>query len=305
MDTQDDLPNCTRKREGDSSYVSTENSVYLCINESWRYLGEVADNEDVLPNCTENRNGERAFLVDDHVTLLCSGNKWSPYDIYKGIEPEEVRISSSSSENSLLMDSRDGQTYKTVKMGDQWWMAENLNYALLQPTEDLDSSSFCQRDSLEYCDIFGRLYLKSAAMDSAGTWSDGGLKCGYYSDCSPKEPVRGVCPEGWHLPNDDEWEALFAVVGDSSLVPLALKSSTLWDKIDGGVDAFGFAVLPAGCRRGLGDYYSIGYSTSYWSATEDSRASSKTIDFFRNEGYDYMHRGYKNYAHPVRCVMDS
>ena len=203
-----------------------------------------------------------------------------------------------------LLDERDGQTYKTVKMGNQWWMAENLNYALLQPTEDLDSSSFCQRDSLKYCEIFGRLYLKSAAMDSAGTWSDGGLKCGYYSDCSPKEPVRGVCPEGWHLPNDDEWEALFAVVGDSSLVPLALKSSTLWDKIEGGVDAFGFAVLPAGCRRGLGDYYSIGYSTGYWSATEDSRSSSKTIDFFRNEGYDYMTREYKNYAHPVRCVKD-
>ena len=203
-----------------------------------------------------------------------------------------------------LLDERDGQTYKTVKMGDQWWMAENLNYAVLQATEDLDSSSFCQRDSLKYCEIFGRLYLKSAAMDSAGTWSDGGLKCGYYSDCSPKEPVRGVCPEGWHLPNDDEWEALFAVVGDSSLVPLALKSSTLWDKIEGGVDAFGFAVLPAGCRRGLGDYYSIGYSTGYWSATEDSRSSSKTIDFFRNEGYDYMTREYKNYAHPVRCVKD-
>ena len=204
-----------------------------------------------------------------------------------------------------LLDERDGQTYKTVKMGDQWWMAENLNYALLQPTENLDSSSFCQRDSLEYCDIFGRLYLKSAAMDSAGTWSDGGLGCGYQIGCSPKEPVRGVCPEGWHLPNDDEWEALFAVVGDSSLVPLALKSTTLWSKIEGGMDVFGFAVLPAGCRRGIGDYYSIGYSTSYWSASEEGSATSRTIDFFRNEGYDYyMHYEYKDYALPVRCVMD-
>ena len=203
-----------------------------------------------------------------------------------------------------LLDERDGQTYKTVKMGTQWWMAENLNYALLQPTADLDSSSFCYNDSLENCEIYGRLYLKSAAMDSAGTWSDGGLNCGFYSECSPKEPVRGVCPEGWHLPNDDDWEALFAVVGDSSLVPLALKSASGWWKTDNGMDAFGFAVLPAGRKRNLGDYYSIGYSTSYWSSTEDSRSTSNCIDFFLNDEYDYMKRAYKDYAHPVRCVKD-
>ena len=59
-----------------------------------------------------------------------------------------------------------------------------------------------------------------------------------------------------------------------------------------------------GCRRGIGDYYSIGYSTAYWSASEEGSATSRTIDFFRNEGYDYMHYEYKDYAFPVRCVMD-
>lgn len=179
-----------------------------------------------------------------------------------------------------LLDERDGQTYKTVKMGEHWWMAENLNYALLQPTEGLDSSSFYYNDSLEYCDTYGRLYLKSGAMDSAGTWSDDGLNCGCYVKCSPKEPVRGVCPEGWHLPNDDDWKALFAVVGDSSLVPLALKSASGWWVIDNGIDAFGFAILPSGIRRNVGDYYSIGKATSYWSSTEEYNDHSKCIDFF-------------------------
>ena len=203
-----------------------------------------------------------------------------------------------------LLDERDGQTYKTVKMGEHWWMAENLNYALLQPTEGLDSSSFCYNDSLEYCDTYGRLYLKSGAMDSAGTWSDDGLNCGCYVKCSPKEPVRGVCPEGWHLPNDDDWKALFAVVGDSSLVPLALKSASGWWVIDNGIDAFGFAILPSGIRRNVGDYYSIGKATSYWSSTEEYNDHSKCIDFFRNEGYDYWKSSYKGYAYPVRCVKD-
>ena len=65
-----------------------------------------------------------------------------------------------------LKDDRDGQTYRTVKIGDQWWMAENLNYAYLQPTETLDSSSFCYDNDPENCKQYGRLYLFSAAMDS-------------------------------------------------------------------------------------------------------------------------------------------
>ena len=95
-----------------------------------------------------------------------------------------------------LVDDRDGQAYKTVKIGDQWWMAENLNYAYLQRTSELDSSSFCYNDSVEYCDKYGRLYTWAAAMDSAGTWSTNGKDCGYDVECSPTYPVRGVCPSG-------------------------------------------------------------------------------------------------------------
>ena len=55
------------------------------------------------------------------------------------------------------MDARDGQIYKTVKIGNQVWMAQNLNYAYLQPTSELDSSSFCYEDSPENCKKYGRL----------------------------------------------------------------------------------------------------------------------------------------------------
>ena len=63
-----------------------------------------------------------------------------------------------------MKDDRDGQTYKTVKIGSQWWMAENLNYAYLQPTASEDSSSFCYNNLPENCEKYGRLYLWSAMI---------------------------------------------------------------------------------------------------------------------------------------------
>lgn len=290
-ETQDDLPNCTKKREGDSSYVSSENSVYLCINESWRYLGEVADNEDVLPNCTENRNGERAFLVDDHVTLLCSGNKWSPYDIYKGIEPEEVRISSSSSENSLLMDSRDGQTYKTVTIGSQTWMAENLNYET--------DSSFCYNNQDSNCTKYGRLYRWAKAVGK----SDG--ECGYGNTCSlPSTNIQGVCPDGWHLPSKNEWEILFKVDGEKTTAGKVLKSTFGWDDGGNGSDALGFSALSAGYRRNDGRYVYEGKSVDFWSSTEGNSGFAYGMELCYNSDGARLSYDDKKFGFSVRCLKD-
>ena len=137
---------------------------------------------------------------------------------------------SSSSENicttceyDVLTDERDGQTYKTVLIGEQWWMAENLNYAYLQPTEKLDSSSFCYNDSLSYCDKYGRLYLWSAAVDSAGLFSTNGKDCGFDMRCILDLPVRGVCPSGWHLPTDEEFGLLTDFAGGCTPAEKNLK----------------------------------------------------------------------------------
>ena len=124
-----------------------------------------------------------------------------------------IEVSSSSWEPysyGELIDKRDGQTYKTIKIGEQIWMAENLNYAYLQPTSTKDSSSECYNNSPDSCSKYGRLYLWSAAMDSAAIFSKDGKGCGDWKyqnvyenpscNTQPHKGVQGVCPESWHIP---------------------------------------------------------------------------------------------------------
>ena len=105
-----------------------------------------------------------------------------------------------------LTDERDGQTYKTIKIGEQTWMAENLNYAYIQPTSTKDSSSECYNNEPDSCAKYGRLYLWSAAMDSAAIFSKDGKDCGIENLCSeqPYKGVRGICPDNWHIPNEPD-----------------------------------------------------------------------------------------------------
>ncbi|SHI86142.1 fibrobacter succinogenes major paralogous domain-containing protein [Fibrobacter sp. UWP2] len=199
-------------------------------------------------------------------------------------------------EYGTVLDDRDGQTYKTVKIGDQWWMAENLNYEM--------DNSFCYNDSAEYCEKYGRLYTWAAAMDSAGTWSTNGKGCGYDQTCSPTYPVRGVCPEGWHLPDTTEWNALFTAVGGQLTAGKVLKSTSGWYSSGNGTDAYSFSALPAGNRNRHGYFYNDGYNADFWSATEDDSSGA----YYMYLGYDsegaYLHDGYKIYGFSVRCLKD-
>lgn len=214
----------------------------------------------------------------------------------------ETVVNSSSSETSVstgtITDSRDGQTYKTVTIGTQTWMAENLNYET--------DNSFCFKDSAEYCEKYGRLYTWAAAMDSVGEWSTNGRGCGYGSTCSPTLPVRGVCPKGWHLPRRSEWEALFTTVGGSSTAGKKLKSLTGWYNSSNGTDAYSFAALPAGLRDGYGHYEDEGYYAFFWSSTERNGyfAYSMALYYVNDNAFLYTYDYDNSNGFSVRCVKD-
>ena len=208
-----------------------------------------------------------------------------------------------------LVDERDGQTYKTVKIGTQTWMAENLNYAYTGVPYNYrgftsDSISWCYGNNLANCSKYGRLYTWAAAMDSVGTWSTNGKGCGYFGDCSPTYPVRGICPEGWHRPTQTEWNTLFTAVGGSGTAGKTLKFTSGWDSSGNGTDAFSFSAMPAGYRDNYGDYDDEGDYADFWSSTEHSGYYAYFMYLYYSYDFAYLTYGFKYYGYSVRCVKD-
>ena len=194
-----------------------------------------------------------------------------------------------------LTDKRDGREYKTLKIGNQVWMAENLDIET--------ANSYCYNDSAENCSKYGRLYQWSAAMDSAGTWTANGKGCGYNTSCTPTYPVRGVCPEGWHLPSQEEWKTLFVAVGGTNTAGKMLKSTSGWDSEGNGTGAYSFNAMPNG-RYYEGGYKYAGRYAYFWSSTERNSKYAYTVyfDFFSDIANVSDH--YENEANSVRCIKD-
>ena len=224
--------------------------------------------------------------------------------------PKECRFNPNI-DYGTMTDERDGKVYRTVKIGVQVWMAENLNYADSAETPSLKRKSWCYNGEPKNCDVAGRLYTWAAAIDSVSLADDADNPriCGYGKECDFTSTrsatfVQGVCPGGWHLPSKKEWNALFTVVGGDSTAGKLLKSQTGWYNRGNGTDAFGFSALPAGGRNGDGEGYNEGDYAYFWSSTE------------LNSNYAYdVHLGYggddagllyniKNNGFSVRCLKD-
>ncbi len=236
-------------------------------------------------------------------------------DSSSGSETEAKYCKTETQDNceyGTLTDSRDGQTYKTVKIGNQTWMAENLNYADSVETPSLMDKSWCYNDSSEYCDKYGRLYTWAAAMDSVRTG------CGDGMICSHAEPVQGICPDGYHLPSVEEFGVLIEAVGPQKEAGKIFKSTSGWaspklsnrdavDESGDGTDAVGFTALPAGYRDYNGGFGDDGYETTFWSSTD---GSEEVANFLRLDYYDREAVWATNYvvekrlAYSVRCLKD-
>jgi uncharacterized protein (TIGR02145 family) len=186
-------------------------------------------------------------------------------------------------------DERDGTKYRTVTIGSQTWMAENLNFDVFL--------SRCYNTIPDSCAKYGRLYGWYTAMS---------LPAGCNSSLCASQvqsPHRGICPSGWHVPSDAEWNTLVHYVGGSSTASTKLKSTTGWSSGGNGTDDFGFSALPSGSSYGS-NFSSAGSSGSWWSATEVDATSAW------NRGMSFSHSNVirsgidKGFRYALRCVED-
>jgi uncharacterized protein (TIGR02145 family) len=171
----------------------------------------------------------------------------------------------------VFTDSRDGKKYRTVKIGTQTWIAENLNYAA--------SGSKCYDNKPENCAKYGRLY----------DWAT----------------AKNVCPSGWHLPSKSEYETLDKYVGGEIVAGKKLKAKRGWYENGNGTDEFDFSALPGGIGYSGGNFYSVGDRGYWWSASEITSyyAYYRGMSYFNN--YTDWYDGEKHRLLSVRCVLDS
>jgi len=194
-------------------------------------------------------------------------------------------------EKSFFADSRDSKTYETVKIGSQTWMAKNLNYALSGKCYDNDEAN---------CNIYGRLYDWATAMDLPGDCNS--------ASCQSRIGVkhRGICPSGFHIPTDAEWDALYSYAGGMSGAGTKLKAASGWMVYSGrpsGTDTFGFAALPGGFGNSNDNFYSVGYRSFWWSSSEN------TASYAYGRGMHYHEKAYqdkyiKSSLFNVRCIKN-
>jgi len=217
-----------------------------------------------------------------------------------------VKPCDAQNDKNCFEDKRDGKTYRTVKIGSQVWMAENLNY------ESINSS--CYEDKKDNCAKYGRLYTWGAAIDSIGKFSKNGVGCGNRIDSTPIYPVRGICPEGWHLPDTTEWRVLIDLAGGEDVAGKALKSKSGWKADGNGTDELGFAGIPVGGRFGGsfgGEYFDEGIRADYWTSSTDYHPLGNAIDVgldaYRDEvfmGVISLRVGSSDRGYSIRCLKN-
>lgn len=217
------------------------------------------------------------FLV---LTISCKTN---------GIEteplPSEFQI-----ETSEITDSRDGQKYKIVKIGDQWWMAENLNYYTST------GSWYYDNDSAKYSKPCGRLYLWKTAMSGQAS--------------SKKSPsgVKGISPLGWHIPSLSEWTRLDRYLESFDYTGDALKEvgTINWPAPNNGTNKAMFNAVPAGTVYNDGNSFAnINYQTTFLTSTIDDNAGGvwgTGLDRDKSN-IRYAPLGLQN-GWSIRCVKD-
>ncbi len=222
-------------------------------------------------------------------------------------------LSVTLTEDYLSIKDIDGNWYNVVKIGNQFWLKENLkttHYA--DGTAILDGSEIAYLnvndkywmiptdviDKDSYVDTYGLLYTWSAAIN------------GFVGSNSNPSNIQGVCPDGWHIPSDSEWDELADIYGGGIMNvggPLKDLGYEYWNQPNlGATNESGFTALPAGYRYDSPDYGDAGNSAHFWTSSEYVNNSDYAMYRACQSSYAslYHQEISKKSGFSVRCVKD-
>ena len=198
-------------------------------------------------------------------------------------------------------DSRDSKVYTTVQIGDQCWMAQNLNVGTringsLEQTNNNPEQiieKYCYGDSEANCDVYGGLYQWNEMMLYSTT-----------------PGIQGICPTGWHLPTNAEWITLADYLGGEEVAGGAMKETgtTHWASPNiGATNSSGFTALPGGDRDFIweigyfGNLSSLGY---WWSSSQSDADGAWRWYMYHINVYFIADYEPNSYGYSVRCLKD-
>ena len=199
---------------------------------------------------------------------------------------EEASINEETQHETGTVKDVDGNVYKTIKIGDQWWMAENLR--VTHDPQGKNIKSYVYKNDSTYEAVYGRLYSWDVAMNG-----------------SAQEKAQGIAPDGWHILDDEDWEKLYEYLGGISVGGGKMKerSATHWRAPNtGATNESGFNGLPTG-GYSMGLFEGLGVGTHYWSSTGAGNRTS--VPSLHSESAEVLRFEVpKTFFHSVRCVKD-
>ena len=300
------------------AYTSLNNSAYsngktilLIIPAPSNLNKTLLDNQSIRLTWTDNCSFEYGFRIErkdeggSYTQIAEVGTNVKSYDdvgltygknyYYRVRAYTSLNNSAYSNEviSSWSVIDIDGNVYAIVKIGNQWWMVENLKVihyrngdAIPTTWGNLTTGAYCNYDNnVNQATTYGRLYNWYAVTDS-----------------------RNIAPAGWHIPSNAEWQILVDYLGGESVAGGKMKEvgTAHWASPNtGATNESGFSALPGGLRGDNGTYSLISSSGFWWSATENDRDNAwyRGLNYF-SSGVDLGTGGGKHCGLSVRCVKD-
>ena len=276
-------------RNVDPLHISIPHRATICSGESITLTVEIESGNSPYTYEWSTEQTTESIIVTPQETIIYT---ITVTDAFNQTIQKEITITVVAC--GVIEDSRDGNTYRTVIIGEQEWMAENLKFSPSVIGQETGSNTepyyyvygyngtdVNEAKATENYQIYGVLYNWEAAMSA--------------------------CPEGWHLPSNEEWTILADYVGGFPVAGEKLKSTSGWLNDGNGSDEYGFTAL-AGGGKDNGMFSGIQSSGNWWTSSDYNVTGAYSVgmsDYYNGIGFSELEENTKRFGASVRCVKDS